>query len=192
MATTPTDRLLTAEELFDMPDDGNFYELVRGRLVQVPPSFFSSSMIATTLASFIAVFVRLHKLGICGGEAGGIKTESDPDTVRAPDFTFISNARLPAGGLPRRFYPTAPDLVVEVMSPSDRTGNLLRKIEEYLAAGTRLAWLILPDERSAIIFHQDRAPITLSGSATLDGEDVLPGFTLPLAELWTGLADEDA
>lgn len=191
MATTHPDRLLTAEELFELPDDGNLYELVEGRLVRVPPEFFSSSVIAATLARIIGTFVHLHRLGICGGEAGGVKTRSGPDTVRAPDFTFIGTERLPSGGLPARWYPTTADLVVEVLSPTDRFVNVLRKVQEYLAMGARLVWVINPSERSAVVFCASAAPQILSDDAALDGEDVLPGFTLPLSELWEGLEPED-
>lgn len=190
MATMQPERLLTAEEVFELPDDGNRYELVEGRLVRVPPEFFSSGVVAMTLATLVNAFVRQHRLGLCGGEAAGIKTRSDPDTVRAPDFTFISRERLPPGGIPARWYPTTADLVVEVLSPTDRFVNVLRKVQEYLAAGARLVWVINPAERSAVVFRPHAAPQILSGDAALDGEDVLPGFTLPLAELWEGLAPE--
>lgn len=192
MATVPSEKLLTVEELFDLPDDGNLYELVEGRLVRVPPSSFTSSMVAMTLAARITIFVATHQLGACAGEAGGVVTRRGPDTVRAPDFSFVRKDRLPPAGLPDKYAPLAPDLVVEVMSPSDRLSNLFRKIEEYLAAGTRLAWLIIGRERSVFVFHPDQPPVVLSGDASLDGEDVLPGFTLPLSELWAGLADEEA
>lgn len=188
MAMRQPERLLTAEELFELPDDGNRYELVAGRLERMPPEFFSSSVVAMTLARIIATFVYAHGLGICGGEAGGVRTRSNPDSVRAPDFTFISKERLPAGGVPRRWYPTAADLVAEVVSPTDRVAKVITKAEEYLAAGVRLVWVIDPDERAAIVFHPNAVPIVLRGGAALDGEDVLPGFILPLAELWAGLA----
>jgi Uma2 family endonuclease len=191
MTAAPPDKLLTAEDLFVLPDDGNLYELVNGRLVLVPPSFYSSSMVAMTLAVIVGSFVRAHKLGICAGESGGVITTRDPDSVRAPDFSFVSSARVPAGGVPRRHYFDSPDLVVEVMSPSDRLSNLFRKIEEYLAAGSRLAWLIIPDERAAFVFHPGQPPAVLTGDAALDGEDVIPGFSVPLTELWAGLADEE-
>jgi Uma2 family endonuclease len=189
MATRQPDRLLTAEDLFDLPDDGNLYELVEGRLVRVPPSCSAASLVAVTLLLSIGAFVRRHKLGICLGEGGGVRTRRNPDTVRAPDISFISKERIPPGGLPPRYYVDSPDLAVEVLSPSDRFVNVLRKVQEYLAAGTRLVWVIIPAERSAVVFRPGAAPRILSGDATLDGEDVLPGFTLPLADLWDELAD---
>ena len=192
MATMQPERLLTAEEFFELPKDDGRYELVEGRLVRMPPEFFSASMIAMTLARIVSTFVHIHKLGICGGEAGGVRTKSGPDTVRAPDFTFISNDRLPPGGIPLRWYPTAADLVVEVLSPTDRFVNVLRKVQEYLAAGVRLVWVINPSERSAVVFRPSTPPEIITDDGALDGEDVLPGFRLPLADLWEGLAPEDA
>ena len=191
MATIQPERLLTAEEFFELPKDDGRYELVEGRLVRTPPEFFSSSMIAMTLATLVNAFVRQHKLGICGGEAGGVRTRSRPDTVRAPDFTFISKERLPPGGIPLRWYPIAADLVVEVLAPTDRFVNMLRKVQEYLAAAVRLVWVINPSERSAVVFRPNAPPETITGEGALDGEDVLPGFRLPLADLWEGLAPED-
>ncbi len=193
MATTHTERLWTAEEFLDRPGDGNMYELVEGKVVRVPPGFFASSVVAATLAGSIGAFVHTHRLGICGGEGGGVRTRSGPDTVRAPDFTFISKDRLPPGGIPPRWYPTAADLVGEILSPTDRFVNVVRKVQEYLAASVRLVWVIHPSERSAIVFRPIAEPRILGGDAALDGEDVLPGFSLALSELWEGLEPaEDA
>ena len=191
MATRQPGRLLTAEEFFELPKDDGRYELVRGRVVRIPPDFFSARMVAMTLATSVTVIVRQHKLDVCGGEAGGVRTRTGPDTVRAPDFTFISTDRLPPGGIPLRWYPIAADLVVEVLSPSDRFVNVLRKVQEYLAAGVRLIWVINPSERSAVVFRPNVPPEIITGDGALDGEDVLPGFRLPLAELWEGLAPEE-
>lgn len=189
MATAPPTGLLTADDLMDLPDDGNQYELVRGRLVRMPPSALASSIVAMTLGAIVTTFVRLHKLGRCSGEGGGTRLAADPDTVRAPDFMFYSNARLPAKGVPRRGYLSAPDLAVEVLSPSDSFAKIVEKALEYLAAGTRLVWVIDPDARAVVIFRPGGEPQTLTGDAVLDGEDVLPGFSLPLAELWDGLEE---
>jgi Uma2 family endonuclease len=189
MATAPPTGLLTADDLMDLPDDGNQYELVRGRLVRMPPSALASSIVAMTLGAVVTAFVRLHKLGRCSGEGGGTRLASDPDTVRAPDFMFYSNARLPARGVPRRGYLSAPDFAVEVLSPSDSFAKITAKAIEYLAAGTRLVWVVDPDARAVVIFRPGREPETLGGDAVLDGEDVLPGLSLSLAELWEGLEE---
>lgn len=189
MATAPPDRLLTAEEFGALPDDGHRYELVLGKIIELPPEYFSPGIVAATITILVGAYVRQHKLGICGSEGGGVRTRSNPDSVRAPDFSFISRDRLPPGGMPRRHYPPSPDLAVEVMSPSDRITVLIDKAYEYLDDGARLVWLVLPDERAVMVFRPGQRPRTATGDARLDGEDVLPGFSVPLPELWEGLAD---
>jgi Uma2 family endonuclease len=190
MATAPPDRLLTAEDLTELPDDGCRYELVKGRLVRMPPAASASSLVAMILGWRVMSFVRQHALGSCLGADGGVRLGSNPDTVRAPDFAFFSQARLP-GGVPPSGYLGAPDLAVEVLSPTDRFGDVLVKVAEYLAAGVRLVWVIDYRSRSAFVFRPDRGYDTLTGDAQLDGEDVLPGFRLPLSVLWEGLAEEE-
>lgn len=97
MATVPADRLLTAEDLPTIPDDGYRYELVEGRLIRMPPPFTISGLVAMTLGAIAPSFVRLHQLGSRVGADGGVKLRSDPDTVRAPDFAFFWRARFPNG-----------------------------------------------------------------------------------------------
>ena len=155
----------------------------------MPPSFSASSFVAMTLGALVTVFVRLHKLGVCTMADGGVKLASNPDTVRAPDFAFFSKERLPTG-VPPRGYLGPPDLAVEVVSVTDRLTDVVKKAKEYLGAGTRLVWVIEPATRAALVFHPGREPDHVEGDATLEGEDVLPGFSLPLSELWQGLAEE--
>jgi Uma2 family endonuclease len=176
--------LMTAEELERMPDDGQFYELVRGRLVRVSPSSSISSIVSASVLAFVAAFVRQHKLGIVGDAQWGLKLASNPDTVRAPDVAFVRAERIPPEGIPRGFFPGAPDLAVEVRSPSDSTAEILRKVADYLAAGTRLVWVLDPTPRTATIYRPIGEPTVLGEDGVLDGEDVLPGFTLPLRDVW--------
>lgn len=157
----------------------------------MPSGYPSSSLVAATLLTLLNVFVRLHKLGLCLGAGGGVQTATDADTIRAPNGAFFSRARLPQRGLARREWLPAPDLAVEVMSPSGRFAKLVAKAEEYLEAGTTVVWLVLPDERAVLVYRRGRPTQTLEGTAVLDGEDVLPGFTLPLPDLWEGLAEEE-
>ena len=194
MTLLEREKLLTAEEFADLPkEDDCRYELVRGRVVKMPPEFTSSSIVATNLVIILGAFVRARKLGVCWAEGGGAITRRHPDSVRAPDVAFLSAARVPPGGVPRRGYLPVPDLVVEVKSVSDRVSGLIEKIAEFLDAGARLGWLVDPDERAVIVFRLDRVPRVLTGADVLDGEDVLPGFTLPLPSLWKELAPpEDA
>lgn len=191
MTSLPASRLITADELYSMPDDGKFYELVHGRLITVPPSSWLSSLVATTLATIVNVFVRQQNLGWCAGEQGGVKLASNPDFVRAPDLSFVRRERLPAEGVRAGYFDGPPDLAAEVLSPSDRYADVARKVQEYLDAGVRLVWVIDPAARSAVVYRPGRPPRIVSGDGALDGEDVLPGFSVPLAHLWEGLAPEE-
>ena len=176
-------RLTTADDLLRMPDNGNRYELVRGELVRVSPSSVRSNWIAIQIAGELSAFVRRGKFGAVGGSEGGFRLASDPDTVRVPDVWFIRAERIPPEGLPDAFWPGAPDLVVEVLSPSDRSGQIVERLNDYFRAGTRLAWLIDPRTRAAVVFHADHMPAFVTEDGVLDGEDVLPGFTLRLRDV---------
>jgi Uma2 family endonuclease len=173
---------MTADELMRLPDDGYRYELDEGRLVRMPPSNFRSSQVAMELARLLMNFIREHDLGIYAGEAGGVLLGRDPDTVRAPDFSFISRERAAARG--SGYFPGAPDLVVEVLSPSDRTNAVLRKVRQYLAAGARLVVVIDPEDRSVTAHHADGRVELLGEHDTLDLGAILPGCALSLDEIW--------
>lgn len=182
MASTST-KLITADEFFCIPDDGGRYELVEGRLEEVGASPRSSA-VAIAIASLLFAFVRRHKLGVVGGADWGAKLFTDPDTVRVPDVCFVRFERLPGGRVPVRFQDGAPDLVVEVLSPSDRFRRTARKVREYLETGARLVWVIDPEERSAVVYRAGGSISEYDADGVLDGGDLLPGFTLDLAEIW--------
>jgi Uma2 family endonuclease len=173
---------MTAEDLMQLPDDGNFYELDEGRLVVMPPAKFRSSFVSARALSRIAVFVDQHDLGAYMGEQGGVVLRRNPDTVRAPDISFIRRERL-VGDIPG-YFEGAPDLVVEVLSPSDRPGRVARRVQQYLEAGARLVWGIDPEDRTATVYRPGQAAVFLDEAGVLDGGDVLPGFSLRLVDLW--------
>lgn len=179
---TPSERLMTADELMALPDDGMRHELDEGRLVSVPPSGYKSSRVGSLLGVLLGGFIRLHRLGIFAGLDGGLRLRSQPDTVRAPDFSFVSQSRVVDSG--SGYFPGAPDLAVEVLSPSDRFSKVLQKVREYLAAGTRLVWIVDPEDRSVVVFRADGSTTLLGEHDSLAGEDVIPGFTLTLTEIW--------
>lgn len=182
MTTLPTPALMTVEEFMRLPDDGLFHELDEGRLVCMPPSAFRSSRVAAKLLQRLANFADEHDLGIVAGEQGGVILGRDPDIVRAPDISFVRRERVVDTG--RGYFEGAPDLAVEVLSPSDRYAAVARKVSQYLAAGTRLAWVLDPETRTAAVHRPGRQVLELGEDGILDGEDVLPGFRLPLAEVW--------
>ncbi len=183
MATRSRDRLMTAEDLLKLPDDGKHYELVRGMLICMSPSSIRPSSISGRVMVRVGSFVDQHHLGEYGTAEGGFKLASNPDTVRAPDVWFIRAERIPPDGLPEGFFPGAPDLAVEVLSPSDRPLEVMEKVRDYLDAGTRLVWVIDPEPGASAVFRADGSVTFLSDDGVLDGEDVLPGFSLPLRDV---------
>jgi Uma2 family endonuclease len=174
--------LVTAEDVERISLPGKQVELVRGRLVVREPPGTWHGVIAANLTYHLGDFVRRHGLGIVAGQDTGFKITSDPDTVRAPDVAFI--AREAAQRIPRRGYAElAPDLVVEVLSPGDAPAEVLAKVADWLAAGTRLAWLVDPERPEVRVYRQDGTLSVLRESDSLDGEDVLPGFSCPLRQV---------
>lgn len=185
MAAEPGRGLMTADELLAMPDDDQHqYELVRGRLICMSPSSSKPAIVAGNIGGEVRSFVKEHRLGICGGADWGFKITSNPDTVRAPDFSFVRAERVPPGGIPPGFWPGAPDFAVEVLSPSNSFTEIMEKVEDYLRAGTRLVWVVDPEKRKVTVLRPGRAPMLVGEDGELDGADVLPGFTLPLREIW--------
>ena len=180
---TTQEKLMTAEELFLLPDDGMEHELVRGELRTMPPPGFRHEEIALQVALQLGGFVKAHRLGRAVG-GPGFRLERHPDTVRAPDFAFIAAGRLPAGPPPIAYPDLAPDLVVEVVSPGDTATEVQAKIEEWLRAGVRLALVLFPDTRSVAAYRNANDIRLLGPDDVLEIGDVLPGFTCQVRELF--------
>ncbi len=158
-------------------------ELIRGRLVVREPPSTHHGAVAGSLYFELSAFVRKGKLGQVFPQDTGFKIASDPDSVRGPDVAFVSKenrVQIPEVG----FAELAPDLVVEVVSPGDCPGEVLAKIGEWLAAGTRCAWLIDPRRREARVFRADGSVSVVGEAGALEGEDVLPGFSCPLRAIF--------
>ena len=174
-AATP----ITADDLLraNIPDRRT--ELVRGQLVVREPAGGRHGRVAMNLGVELGMYVKRTRAGAVFAAETGFKLASDPDTVRAPDVAFVAQDRLP----PRetRGYPAlAPDLVVEVLSPDDRPGEVLAKVGDWLSAGSRLVWVVDPDARVARVYRHDGSERIVSATDALDGEDVLPGFSCAL------------
>ena len=177
-------QLMTAEDLLQ-PDVPKHAQLVRGVLVVREPPGFRHGEITARLTSALTMYVDVHNLGrVVAGDAG-FKLQSHPDTVRGADIAFVSWERLPQRS-PVGFPSLGPDLVVEVLSPGDRPGETLAKVADWLSAGTRLVGVIDAERRLARVYRADGTETTLGAAGVLDGEDVLPGFSCPLASI--GLA----
>jgi Uma2 family endonuclease len=178
-------RLITADELLRMPDDGfHRYELVRGRLLTMTPAGSLHGVVSMRLGAAIVAHVEQHRLGVVCAADTGFKLENDPDTVRAPDVSFIARERITTEGIPKGYWPGAPDLAVEVKSPDDRRSEIEEKVEPYLATGVRQVWFVEPSKRTITIYRPNVAPRILTETDRLDGGDLLPGFQYPLARLF--------
>lgn len=175
-------RAVTAEELFEYPDS-RYYELVRGVPRVCEPPGGLRGMIAARIAARLSDHVERLELGTVLVEAGYVLQRA-PDTVRGPDVSFVSVSRLPPDRIPAQFIPGAPDLAVEILSPSSRWSEIEEKITDYLAAGARLVWVVELGERRVIVRYPDRPPRIVGDADTLDGEDVVPAFALAVAELF--------
>ena len=165
------------------------YELVEGTLVEKPMGIEESEL-AMLIGHYLLTFILPRKLGIVTGEAGMMRTIAPQ--VRAPDVAFLSRARFPGGKRPRgAIAPVAPDLAVEVLSKSNTKAEIARKLREYFASGTRLAWIVDPKTRSVRVHTAPTAStrLDLKSGGVLDGGDVLPGFRLPLADLFADRAE---
>jgi Uma2 family endonuclease len=182
MAITP--KLMTADQLFEMPDDGMRHELVRGELRTMPPTGGEHGDEESVFDGSIGPYVRARKLGrVFVGDTGFVLA-TNPDTVRAPDLAFITRERLAETGVPRGYFRIVPDLAVEVISPNDRYTEVAEKIAEWLAHGVRLVFVVDP-RRQTVDVHRPGQPLgTLGIDDTLDGEDVVPGWSLAVRDLF--------
>lgn len=174
--------LLTADELLHLNLPNKRTELVRGQLIVREPPGFRHGNVTMRLARAMANHVDAKHLGLVLAAETGFKLASDPDTVRAPDVAFVSRDRLP-DPLPVGYAALGPDLVVEVLSPDDRPGEVLAKVADWLSAGCRLVWVVDPGRRNARVYRADGSESLLAQDGVLEGEDVLPGFTQPLAAI---------
>lgn len=174
--------LMTSEELQRLSLPDKHVELVRGRLLVAEPPGSWHGRISARLALRVGEYVQRHALGDIFAQDTGFKIAADPDTVRAPDLAFVARERMSL--VARRGYAEmGPDLVVEVVSPDDRPGDVLAKVADWLDAGTLLVWVIDPERREARAHRRDGSLSLLDGHGTLDGEDVLPGFRCPLRDI---------
>jgi Uma2 family endonuclease len=173
---------ITAEELLHLHLPDKQVELVRGRLVVREPPGFRHGVVGLAIANRLVDFVRREGLGVVVAAETGFKLFSDPDTVRAADAAFIRRERIP-DPQPLGYAALAPDLVVEVLSPSDRAGEVLNKVGDWLTAGSRLVWVIDPARRRARVYRADGSESLFDEGDALAGEDVRPGFSCLLAEV---------
>lgn len=182
MATTR--KLMTAEELWRLPDDGQRHELVAGELRTMSPGGAEHGRIEIRLASSLHQHVLAHDLGeVFGAEAGFLLTRN-PDTLRAPDAAFVSRERADAVGDVIGYWPGAPDLAVEVILPNDSYTEVAEKVDTWLAHGTRMVLVVDPRRRTIAVHRSPTAVRHLTSADTLDGEDVVPGWEVSVRDVF--------
>ena len=174
---------LSAEELLYLSLPDRQAELVRGRLIVREPPGYQHGLVAFAIAARIGEFVRANNLGVVVAAETGFKLFSNPDTVRAADAAYLSRQRAPDRP-PSGYLALAPDLAVEVTSPSDRGGEIQAKVSDWLNAGSRLVWVIDPARKRALVYREDGSVDMLANRDALSGENVLPGFSCLLDDIW--------
>lgn len=182
----PTPGTATEDDVARIHDlEGRLFELVDGTLVEKIMGY-RESFVAAFLIIRIGNFVLPRKLGKVSGADGMMKLF--PKLVRIPDVAFASWQRFEGGKVPKRPVPSlVPDLAVEVLSEGNRAAEIERKLDDYFRAGVRLVWLVDCDRRTVTVYTSRTDPQVLDSAATLTGGDVLPGFELPLAQLFAQL-----
>lgn len=175
---------VTAEELLRMPDDGFRYELVWGELRKTTPAGNIHGRIAMRVAWPLARNVEENQLGTVYATETGFKLAHDPDTVRAPGVAFIGQERLEAAGEVEGFWPGAPDLAVEVISPGDSYVEVEEKVFDWLEAGTKMVVTVNPRKRSATVYRSLTDIAVLTNSDVLEGGDIVPDFRLAVREVF--------
>ena len=185
-----TRHLVTADELLHMETPGRSdydFELVRGELVRVTPTGGEHGVLAGFLAVELGAFVRAHGLGTIYVAETGFVLSRNPDTVRAPDVSFVSGARPAAERAPRGFVEGSPHLAIEIRSPENTRKEIAAKTADYLASGARLVWIVDPRSRQVQVHRPGQPVVTLSVEDRLEGGDVVPGFELQIRDLFAAV-----
>ena len=181
-------KIFTADDLLNLSEsasDGRTYELVEGKLYEMPPPSPRHGEATSNIDFLLQTHVRQYRLGrVLAGDPGFVLGRN-PDTVRGSDVAYLSYQRFPANEeLPIRYGDFVPDLAVEVVSPSDTRPYLLQKMEAWLAAGVRVVWIVDPRRRQVAVHSADRDSVLLHSDDTLDGSPVLLGFTCQVADFF--------
>ena len=175
---------LTAGDLLRLYSEGVRGELIRGELCEAMPTGHEHGRIVVSLVVEMKNFVKPRKLGTLTASDSGVWLERDPDTVRAPDIAFFSAEKMPPATRVSGYSEVVPDLVVEVASPGDSFRETNDKALMWLGFGVRVALVVRPDTRSLDVHRQGHPVLRLEESDTLEGFDVLPGFTCAVRDIF--------
>ncbi|WP_442482586.1 Uma2 family endonuclease [Aeoliella sp. SH292] len=181
-------QLTTAADLLRISSEarakGRRCELIVGQIRYQQLYSWRHGQVAGALLAHLAEHIRRHRLGKIFGAETGFLIERNPDTVRAPDTAFIANANIPASLPESGYWPGAPDLAVEVISTNDRAGEIDEKIKVWLGAGVQLLWIVDPELQTVTAYRSLTDVLAYSRNTTLDASELLPGFSLEVAEIF--------
>lgn len=176
-----TKAILSLDQFEKLPDDGMFHELDEGELISMAPASEGHGSTGMEIGRLLANFVKEHRLGLVYNADTGFSL--DEDTVRAPDVAFVRKGRLGARDR-ARYFDGAPDLAVEIFSPSDSVPQLMRKVRQYLRAGSHTVWVVYPETKEVQVFEATGADRILRAGDLLDAPELLPGFSIPVSALF--------
>jgi Uma2 family endonuclease len=175
---------LTAEDLLSMPGDDFRYELIKGELKKMAPASHQHGRITVNVTTPLDQHVRANNLGTVYAAETGFKITSSPDTVRAPDVAFVSRERVEQVGDVKGYWPGAPDLAVEVISPNDVYTEVEEKVFDWLEAGAKMVIVVNPRKRAVTVYRSLTEIVVLTESDTLDGGDVVPGWSIAIKDVF--------
>ena len=178
-------QVVTADKLLEMLDEGFRYELVRGELKKMSPSGRQHGKIAIEIGSRLHQYVKTHNLGEVYAAETGFKLASNPDTVLAPDAAYVCQEKVDTLDDTQGFVPGPPDLAVEVISPNDTYTEVEEKSLHWLESGVKIVVVVDPRKKTVTVYRSQNDIAILSDNAVLDGGDVVPGWQLPIQDLFT-------
>ena len=182
--TTTNAKLLTADDLLRLDSQGVRGELIRGVLCETMPTGLEHGQIVAKLTFILGGFIYPQKLGSLAASDSGVWLERDPDTVREPDIAYFSAEKIPLDARVTGYAEVVPDLVVEVVSPSNSRQEVNDKALMWLRYGVRLVLAVHPDTRTVEAHREGHRVLTFTENDTLDGMDVLPGFTCAVRDIF--------
>ena len=174
----------TVDDLYALAEDEHSYELQHGLLVSEPRPGTRHGRVLSVIDRLLSNFVGQHALGVVLSGDPGFILARDPDTLRGPDVAFVTRDRFEAVGDIATAFPGPPDLAIEVLSPSDRPGDVHAKVADYLAAGTKLVWVVDPEQRNVTVYPPLLTPRVLGRTDILEGGEILPGLAVRVEELF--------
>ena len=182
---TAPEGTFTIEEFKRLPLEGRRWELLDGKVVQMEPHGLETSAVTASLLYFIGSHARNTDLGIVLDAGCGYRCWPGRETVRVTDGSFTRHETIPADRDGRDFPHWAPDLIVEVFSPFERASTMIGRVAMFLQAGSQLVWIVDPANQFVTAFSQRAALWTVGAGEMLEGGDILPGFSVPVAEVFS-------